>query len=228
MRGILRYRPSPATAIALTALVVALGGVAYATIPDSNGTIHGCFKKSNGDLRVVESSAGCKADESSIQWNQQGPSNVRTFGDVRLIHGESKVLVSEGPLTLTARCRNYAPFPSDPSIRLDQADVLVSTSQDHSDFAGEYVLTSHTDLNVFAEQVATADLLTTTPEDKRVLIVAVTDTRNSKKADNASAQFSAAAPDGTHLNGVLDAAVDTLGSTGCVFGGYAVLTSRTD
>jgi hypothetical protein len=73
MRGMLRYRPSPATAIALTALVVALGGVAYATIPDSNGTIHGCYQKPSGNLRVVESSSQCRGDEQSLDWNQQGP-----------------------------------------------------------------------------------------------------------------------------------------------------------
>ena len=72
MRGILRYRPSPATVIALTALAVALGGVAYATIPASNGTIHGCFKK-NGNLRVVDSAADCRNDENALAWNQQGP-----------------------------------------------------------------------------------------------------------------------------------------------------------
>jgi hypothetical protein len=72
MRGILRYRPRPATAIALTALAVALGGVAYATIPDSNGTIHGCYQKGNGNLRVVESSADCRSSEQALDWNQQG------------------------------------------------------------------------------------------------------------------------------------------------------------
>jgi hypothetical protein len=72
MRRIFRYRPSPATAIALTALAVALGGVAYATIPDSSGTIHGCFK-SNGNLRVVESAGDCRNGENALAWNQQGP-----------------------------------------------------------------------------------------------------------------------------------------------------------
>jgi hypothetical protein len=72
MRGILRYRPSPATAIALTALAVALGGVAYATIPDSNGTIHGCYQKNDGALRVVNDDAACRSSEQAIDWNQQG------------------------------------------------------------------------------------------------------------------------------------------------------------
>ena len=44
MGWIRKHRPSPATGIALAALIVALGGVAFAAIPDSNGTIHGCFQ----------------------------------------------------------------------------------------------------------------------------------------------------------------------------------------
>ena len=73
MKGILRHRPSPGTAIGLVALIVALGGVAYATIPDSSGTIHGCFNNVNGNLRVVESASDCRNNETAIDWNQQGP-----------------------------------------------------------------------------------------------------------------------------------------------------------
>jgi hypothetical protein len=72
MKRILRRRPSPATVIALTALVVALGGVAYATIPDSNGTIHACYRKGSGNLRVVESATECHSSESALAWNQEG------------------------------------------------------------------------------------------------------------------------------------------------------------
>jgi hypothetical protein len=60
-------------AIALAALVVAIGGVAFATIPDSQGTIHGCYQKGSGSLRVVESAGDCRTSESAIQWNQEGP-----------------------------------------------------------------------------------------------------------------------------------------------------------
>ena len=72
MKRILRYRPSPATPIALTALIVAVGGVAYATIPDSEGAIHGCFQKNSGSLRVVESVGECRTSEREISWNQRG------------------------------------------------------------------------------------------------------------------------------------------------------------
>ncbi len=70
-----RFRVSPALAVAVAALVLALGGVAWATIPDSGGVIHGCYSKAIGRLRVIDpsTSAHCTALESPIQWNQTGP-----------------------------------------------------------------------------------------------------------------------------------------------------------
>jgi hypothetical protein len=55
-------------------LVLAWGGftVADAVIPSQGGVIKGCYKK-NGNLRVIDSSASCKAGkETAIQWNQTG------------------------------------------------------------------------------------------------------------------------------------------------------------
>jgi hypothetical protein len=51
------------------------GGVAYATIPDAGGTIHGCYVKQIGVLRVIDMSSGqkCTALEASLDWSQQGP-----------------------------------------------------------------------------------------------------------------------------------------------------------
>ena len=53
------------------------GGVAYATIPDSAGVIHGCYSKS-GSLRVIDPSKSqhCAAAETPIQWNQTGPQGL--------------------------------------------------------------------------------------------------------------------------------------------------------
>jgi hypothetical protein len=72
MKWISRHRPSPAFAVAIAAVIVAVGGVAFATIPDSNGTIHACYQKNSGSLRVVES-GGCRPNETPLNWNQQGP-----------------------------------------------------------------------------------------------------------------------------------------------------------
>src|SRR2546422_920795 len=109
MKRILHHRPSPGTAFGLAALVIAIGGAAFAAIPDSSGVIHGCYER-RGNLRVIDTEAtppqGCRSRETVLSWNQQGPqgppgppgpSTVRALGDVTLSDGESKVLLSEGP-----------------------------------------------------------------------------------------------------------------------------------
>src|SRR4029077_4514409 len=51
------------------------GGIAYASIPDSGGTIHGCYASKDGTLRVVDPSAGQSCDpkhETALDWNAQG------------------------------------------------------------------------------------------------------------------------------------------------------------
>ena len=58
-------------AAAIATLVV--GGVAYASIPDPGGVIHSCYTKAGGSLRVIDSSGRCGSNETSLNWNQQGP-----------------------------------------------------------------------------------------------------------------------------------------------------------
>jgi hypothetical protein len=55
-------------------LIALAAGIAYATIPDSAGTIHGCYG-SNGQLRVIDPSTGgaCKNNETGLDWSQRGP-----------------------------------------------------------------------------------------------------------------------------------------------------------
>jgi hypothetical protein len=73
--------PSPATVIALVALVVALGGVTYAAIPSPDGTISGCYSTSTGTLRVVDAAGDedCASGEKAIAWKTG--SNVAS-GDI--------------------------------------------------------------------------------------------------------------------------------------------------
>ena len=71
------------TLIVAVAVVAALAaaGIAYATIPDSAGVIHGCYSKTSstslppGSLRVVDTGLGqsCAQNEVALNWNQQGP-----------------------------------------------------------------------------------------------------------------------------------------------------------
>src|SRR5687767_6123232 len=59
--------------VAASALVICTV-IAFASVPDANGVIHGCYHKSSGVLRVIDnSSAQCNNNETPIQWNQAGP-----------------------------------------------------------------------------------------------------------------------------------------------------------
>jgi hypothetical protein len=60
---------------ALGAIVagLAVGGIAYASIPDSAQVFHACFKNSTGAVRLVNSASDCGASETATQWNQAGP-----------------------------------------------------------------------------------------------------------------------------------------------------------
>jgi hypothetical protein len=55
--------------------ILATTGIALASIPDSNGVIHGCRDNKSGDLRVIDTDAGqtCKSSETALTWNQTGP-----------------------------------------------------------------------------------------------------------------------------------------------------------
>jgi hypothetical protein len=67
-----------------SALALALGvGIAAASIPDSAGVIHACYKSPTGALRVIDRAAGhkCKAGEKALTWNQHGqPGNTGPAG----------------------------------------------------------------------------------------------------------------------------------------------------
>jgi len=68
----IKRRRTTLAALAATFLIGA--GVAYA-IPDLTGVIHGCYKDSDGKLRVIDTDAGetCGPSEIGLDWNQQGP-----------------------------------------------------------------------------------------------------------------------------------------------------------
>ena len=68
--------------VPLTVAALALvGGTAYATIPDGGGVIHGCYSRSGGALRVVDSTVtNCKSGETALQWGvtwTQGPQGLQ-------------------------------------------------------------------------------------------------------------------------------------------------------
>jgi hypothetical protein len=79
--------PSAALVVSTVALVVALGGVAWASIPDVNNQIHGCYSvvgegriTSQAYLRLIDpggngvaGSTACHAGEAGLTFNATGP-----------------------------------------------------------------------------------------------------------------------------------------------------------
>jgi Collagen triple helix repeat (20 copies) len=70
-----RHRVATAVVVAVAALAV--GGIAYATIPAADGTISGCYDTKTGALRVYDTGStkipGCSSKEAALTWSQTGP-----------------------------------------------------------------------------------------------------------------------------------------------------------
>ncbi len=75
-----RFRPSPAFGVAWLALVIALGGSAYAVtggFVGSGGQIHGCVSRT-GSLVLVKQGHRCRRGTSAIVWIQSAPTHVQS------------------------------------------------------------------------------------------------------------------------------------------------------
>lgn len=67
--------------LALTIIGVAGASIAYASIPEPSGVIHGCRHNSTGLLRVIDSGETCRSGESPLDWVQSAGFEVyRSFG----------------------------------------------------------------------------------------------------------------------------------------------------
>lgn len=50
------------------------GIIAFASIPGPDGVIHGCYNnKGDASLRIIDSNAQCKSNETALNFNQTGP-----------------------------------------------------------------------------------------------------------------------------------------------------------
>ena len=69
---------------AVAVAVFAVGGVAYATVVDSSGVIHGCVTNAavNGShaLVVQDTGTSCPKGTSALNWNQAGSGGATTAG----------------------------------------------------------------------------------------------------------------------------------------------------
>jgi len=69
-------RPSPALVISIIALVIAVGGTAWAAIPSTGGVIYACYANIGGFLRVIDPATGqhCIGRvETPLSFNVTGP-----------------------------------------------------------------------------------------------------------------------------------------------------------
>ncbi len=81
------------------------GGIAYATIPDSEGIIHSCVRKGEkgdegdaGRIRIVENEAQCrKRKEFALSWNQRGPQGPQGLQGERGPQGPQGLQGEQGP-----------------------------------------------------------------------------------------------------------------------------------
>ena len=71
--------PRLLAAVAAAGVCVTVGGVAYASIPDSGGVIHACYARTSGALRLSDTGA-CTSKETSISWNNVGPAGLTWQG----------------------------------------------------------------------------------------------------------------------------------------------------
>jgi Collagen triple helix repeat (20 copies) len=55
----------------VASLAIAVVTIVQATIPDTSGVIHACYR-ANGNLRLVDKSS-CTSSETALTWNQAGP-----------------------------------------------------------------------------------------------------------------------------------------------------------
>jgi hypothetical protein len=64
----------------LVSVLLAAGvGLAFASIPDANGTIHACYSTQNGALFVADQarSKTCPRGSRALVWSQRGPAGLR-------------------------------------------------------------------------------------------------------------------------------------------------------
>lgn len=90
-------RPVPVVLL-VVALGLVAGGIAYASIPDSNGVIHGCYSKTSGALRVIDTGRGqrCGSTELALQWNQTGPKGPTGLKGQQGVRGPTGQVGSKG------------------------------------------------------------------------------------------------------------------------------------
>jgi len=146
---------------ALAAVVgaLAVGGIAWADIPDS-GVIHGCYKTVGGALRVIDADKGgeCLSSEQALPWKQTGPTGPRgatgakgATGPAGISDGRTNVAA---PFTATNACE-FVTVNSN-ALTLSQPSKLFLSA------TGVYSSNGNPDVSQAVVQVLVKDAASTT------------------------------------------------------------------
>src|SRR5207302_3617488 len=95
---------------AMTAAALLIGGIAFASIPGSDGVIHGCFKTANpgkGALIAIDSAATCPSGFTALNWNQTGPTGPQGPQGPAGPPGPVNVTVVNSPANATIPAGSY-------------------------------------------------------------------------------------------------------------------------
>jgi Lamin Tail Domain len=117
-------------------LLAAAAGMAFARIPDADGTIHGCRNVSTGALRVIGSRAHCRDNERRLDWNVQGTAGpagpqgepgpvLASFEELAglgctLGANQGSIEIAYEPASGEATVRCVVPAPPGPPIRINE------------------------------------------------------------------------------------------------------------
>jgi hypothetical protein len=98
---------------------LALGSFAWAAIPDGTGTIHACYDKASGALRVSDPDTGkprtCTSKETALDWYQGSPAAdnyVSRFGNDVGNASATQMPCTLGEIKLTAATKAAAGVPA--------------------------------------------------------------------------------------------------------------------
>ena len=152
MSKITRRRAAWVAATAVLALGLA-GGIAYATIPDSNGAIHACYGSANGQLRAVDPAGSCRPSETAIDLGgptrgyaysnaSETPVGAGTSVTVAQLNLPAGKYLAHGKTTLLNRSFDATPSHVTCDLRvsgtttmLDRDDVALETFEGGADIS---------------------------------------------------------------------------------------------
>jgi tail collar domain len=106
-----------------TVAALALGSFAWASIPDAGGTIHACYNKDSGALRVADRDTGtpkvCTSKETALDWAKGSPAAdayLARFGGNTGTALATQMPCTLGEVKLTAASRAAAGVPANGQI----------------------------------------------------------------------------------------------------------------